>query len=75
MQLEGACRLACETTRLVSRVKMSKKKVEGTGERKLEVYPPIYKAGPVGKWLRDQLMKGKLMTSLLHDKYSSHDVL
>ena len=29
-------------------------------ERRLEVYPPIYKLGSVGKWLRQQLLKGEV---------------
>jgi len=29
-------------------------------DRRLEVYPPIYKLGDPGKWLRRQLMNGEL---------------
>jgi hypothetical protein len=32
---------------------------ENTEKRRLEVYPPIYKLGRVGKWIRGQLLKGK----------------
>lgn len=33
-------------------------------KKRLEVYPPIHKLGSVGKWIRDQLLKGELVRSI-----------
>ncbi len=30
-------------------------------ERRVEVYPPIYKLGVAGKWLRKQFMNGEFL--------------